>query len=224
MTFSTSALILLPETEPFLLAEHSLLWSPLSNGTVLTWILRHCQVTPKPMPTVLLLPEPQIAAAQRVISDLRMEQITTLSQQADRASSLRLALRTLQPSRPDWILIHDPARPLVDSPLFLSVLEAAQKTGAATAAVPVKETIKQVYGEIIQSTLDRSHLWLLLSPQAFSTRLLSEALSAPIADHGYADEAELLFRLGHPVSIFSGSYNNIRITSPEDLLLAEALL
>jgi 2-C-methyl-D-erythritol 4-phosphate cytidylyltransferase len=121
-------------------------------------------------------------------------------------------------------MIHDGARPLVSSAILEEGLRAAQEHLAAVAAVPVKDTIKQVQNGIIQATPDRSQLWAVQTPQVFSLPLIHQAHHNPLAESEATDDAALLERLGHPVAIFPGAYTNLKITTQEDLLLAEALI
>jgi 2-C-methyl-D-erythritol 4-phosphate cytidylyltransferase len=121
-------------------------------------------------------------------------------------------------------MIHDAARPLVTPALLETGLETAYKHKAAIAAVPVKDTIKEVQNGQIHSTPDRSQLWTVQTPQVFSFPLIYEAHHSAIAQENMTDDATLLERLGYPVVIFSGSYSNIKITTQEDILLAEALM
>lgn len=143
-----------------------------------------------------------------------------------RQDSVRIGLDTLADIAPScrWVMIHDGARPLVSPAMLEAGLTMAQEHQAAIAAIPVKDTIKQVEHGRITATLDRSRLWAIQTPQVFSFPLIRQAHHAPIADEDMTDDATLLERLGHSVAIFPGSYSNIKITTQEDILIAEALL
>ena len=121
-------------------------------------------------------------------------------------------------------MIHDGARPLVTLSILEAGLQAAQEYQAAVAAVPVKDTIKQVQQGWIRSTLDRSQLWAVQTPQVFSLPLIHHAHHTPLAQQDVTDDAALLEQLGQRVAIFPGSYTNIKITTQEDLLIAETLI
>jgi 2-C-methyl-D-erythritol 4-phosphate cytidylyltransferase len=129
-------------------------------------------------------------------------------------------------SSSNWVIVHDAVRPLVTPVLLEEGLQAAQQYQAATAAVPVKETIKQVEQGKITATLDRSQLWTVQTPQVFSYPLLHKAHRQARVQHLHdsSDDAALLEQLREPVANFPGSYTNIKILTAEDLLLAEALL
>ena len=123
----------------------------------------------------------------------------------------------------EWVIIHDVARPCVDRSMVYRGLEAAQATGAAVAAVPVTDTVKVVEedGRVVE-TLDRSRLWAVQTPQVFRRDLL-EAAFAEVRDD-VTDEATMIERLGHPVHVFPGDYGNLKVTTPQDLAIAEAIL
>ena len=123
------------------------------------------------------------------------------------------------------VAVHDGARPLVTPGIIESVVNAASITGAAITAVPVKDTIKEATGGLVTRTVDRASLVSVHTPQAFRTELLIEALARARRD-GFTgtDESSLVERLGEPVTVVRGSYENIKITTQEDLALAEWIL
>ncbi len=125
----------------------------------------------------------------------------------------------------DIILIHDGARPFVKEDNIIDSINAACEYGAASVAVPVKDTIKIADMEgFAAETLDRSRLWSIQTPQAFKYRLICEA-HAKAGDDGFigTDDAVLVERLGYRLKLVMGSYDNIKITTKEDLALARAL-
>ncbi len=123
------------------------------------------------------------------------------------------------------VLIHDGARPLVTVGEIEAVVSAAREYGAATLAVPVKDTVKQadVQG-FVERTPDRERLWLTQTPQGFSFPLLMEAHRKAGDSANATDDASLVEIMGHRVKLVPGSYRNIKITTPEDIYIAEALL
>ena len=128
------------------------------------------------------------------------------------------------PSPPPAVLIHDGDRPFVDDTIISAVLEGAAD-GGAIAAVRAKDTIKRVTGEgMIVATLVRSELWLAQTPQGFPYRFILNAhQSAQAEGWEVTDDASLVERLGVPVRVVEGSYDNIKITTPEDLELAKVI-
>lgn len=126
----------------------------------------------------------------------------------------------------DIVVIHDGARPLLRQSDLAAVLNAAEEYGAATLAVPVKDTVKLADShEFVADTLPRQFLWLIQTPQAFRCQLIIEAHRRAI-ECGYTgtDDAALVEKLRQPVKIVAGSYDNLKITTPEDLLIAAALI
>jgi 2-C-methyl-D-erythritol 4-phosphate cytidylyltransferase len=124
------------------------------------------------------------------------------------------------------VCVHDGARPLVSPLLFERVLQDAARKGAALAAVPVKDTVKRVDADgVVLETPARNSLWLAQTPQAFRRDWLLDACQRAAAEKWYAtDDAALLERYGYAVQVVEGDYRNLKITTPEDLVLAGALL
>jgi 2-C-methyl-D-erythritol 4-phosphate cytidylyltransferase/2-C-methyl-D-erythritol 2,4-cyclodiphosphate synthase len=125
-----------------------------------------------------------------------------------------------------WLVVHDAARPLARPGLFERVLAGAAQTGAAIAAVPAADTVKQAGPDkLVEVTLDRSRLWLVQTPQVFRRDLLEQALAQARSEGFYAtDEAGLVERMGGEVRLVMGSRDNIKITTREDLALAQGML
>jgi 2-C-methyl-D-erythritol 4-phosphate cytidylyltransferase len=127
--------------------------------------------------------------------------------------------------RADVILIHDAARPLVTADLVDRVAQAAMETGAAVAAVPVTDTIKRVEQGLVVGTPPRETLWAAQTPQGLLLSLARELFARAEADGvEVTDDVALAERYGRPVAVVEGSRDNIKITAPEDLELAEAVI
>ena len=123
----------------------------------------------------------------------------------------------------DWVVVHDGARPLVDIAMISRGLDAAQMTGAAVAAVPVNDTIKTAGPDrIVTRTLPRSELWAAQTPQVFRRSVLAEAHDRVTED--VTDDAAMVEKLGAAVKLFTGSFENVKVTTREDLAVAETLL
>lgn len=125
----------------------------------------------------------------------------------------------------DIVLIHDAARPLVSPNLIISVAQATERWGGAVAAVPAVHTVKEVDGGRITGTLPRSRLWFAHTPQGFDTNLILRAHRAA-REEGFTgtDDAQLVERLGGEVHVVREGGHNLKITTPEDLAVAEAIL
>jgi len=120
-------------------------------------------------------------------------------------------------------VVHDGARPLVPPDVVTAVIQAAAEAGAASAGLPVRETVKLVDGADARQTLDRDRLWVAHTPQAFRTALLREAHHRAKAEGFYGtDDAVLVERLGYAVRMVEDSPRNLKVTVPADLDLAEA--
>lgn len=147
---------------------------------------------------------------------------------AERQDSVRNGLLALseddldQPER--IVLIHDGVRPLFNPQLLAELITIIVEQGACVVGVPVKDTIKEVDNGQISGTPDRKRLWQAQTPQGFSYQLIAEAFrSADEAGFLGTDDASLLERLGVPVQMLKGDYRNIKVTTPEDLVMASAL-
>lgn len=139
-----------------------------------------------------------------------------------RQDSVRNGLKQVSPQA-ELVLIHDSARPFVDRKIISSVLNKARKSGAAIAGVPVKATIKRVSVGVSLQTLKREELWEIQTPQVFEKNLLAQAFSK-WGRVTVTDDASLVEKLGKRVSVVRGAYDNIKVTTPEDTLIAKALL
>lgn len=138
-----------------------------------------------------------------------------------RSASVRRGFEALAPSDGDIVAVHDAARPLVTGEEAAAVVRAAAQSGAAIAAIPVVDTIKQAAGGRVVRTLDRSQLVAAATPQAFRAEILRRALET---GRDATDEASLCEELGIPVTVVPVSRAAFKITTPEDLELAEAIL
>ncbi|WP_394141285.1 2-C-methyl-D-erythritol 4-phosphate cytidylyltransferase [Cytobacillus oceanisediminis] len=123
------------------------------------------------------------------------------------------------------VLVHDAARPFISQDLLRPLVKMAEEKGAAVLAVPLKDTVKKADGNLITETLERSCLWAVQTPQAFRIPVLLEAhQKAEVERFLGTDDASLVERLGKEVVIVEGSYDNIKLTTPEDLYFAEAII
>lgn len=124
----------------------------------------------------------------------------------------------------DLVLIHDGARPFVDKKLIRKVILEARSSGAALPAIPSRQTLKKINkNSFVENTPDRKYIWEAQTPQGFRKNLILKAYKMA-KNRAATDDAALAERLGHKVKIVKGSYRNIKITTPEDLELAKALM
>lgn len=124
-----------------------------------------------------------------------------------------------------FIAIHDGARPLVTQQVIRDAVHRAERYNAAAPAVPVKATIKRAKNSVVLETPERSELFEIQTPQVFSAELIKGAISAAVAaKKQYTDDCAAVEAIGVTVHITKGDYENIKLTTPEDMLIAEAIL
>lgn len=171
---------------------------------------------------VIVLSEDNIHRAEALVRRHQWPKVSALCVGGlRRQDSVREGLRNLCDC--DWVVVHDGARPCVGPELIERGLEEARESGAAIAALPVTDTVKVVSPDcFVEETLPRQRLWAAQTPQVFRSDVISEAHQRA---EGYAtDDAALVERLGHRVKVYRGSDVNIKVTTPDDLVIAEAFL
>jgi 2-C-methyl-D-erythritol 4-phosphate cytidylyltransferase len=142
----------------------------------------------------------------------------------ERQDSVRIALE-LTSAESDLVIVHDAARPLATPAIFESCLTAAMRAGAAIAAIPVSDTLKRVTNSAITATIARADLWQAQTPQAFRRNILIAAHQRAISEKVVAtDDADLAERTGARVEVVEASTSNIKITTPSDLAIVEAII
>ena len=141
----------------------------------------------------------------------------------ERQDSIHNGLNYLQSK---WVMVHDGARPFIRSEILDALFMKVKQSDAAVVGVPVKDTIKVIGDDKkIRYTPDRKSLWAVQTPQAFRLSILREAYEKAEKDHFLGtDDASLVERLGIPIEIVEGDYQNIKITTLEDLLFAKVIL
>ncbi len=143
----------------------------------------------------------------------------------ERQDSVRLGLAALDPDC-EIVVIHDAARPLITAEIIDRSVTAAAETGGALVAVPARDTLKRVGRDgVVVETVPRQELWLAQTPQTFQVPLIREAHARALTEGVLAtDDAALVERLGGKIQVVLGNARNFKITTPEDLRLAEVLL
>ena len=172
---------------------------------------------------ILVVSSRRLRAAERLVKKYRLSKVRAVIPGGKRRyDSVKNGLK--EAGEADFVVIHDGARPFVSQGLMRRVLSAARASGAALPAVPARQTLKSISKDFfVENTPERKYLWEAQTPQAFERRLIVEAYNKVKAPHA-TDDASLAETLGHKVKIVKGSYRNIKITTPEDLELAKALL
>jgi 2-C-methyl-D-erythritol 4-phosphate cytidylyltransferase len=194
---------------------------PLSGKPLLAWSVDVCQRCDLIRRVVIVMNESEIERGWKLAKERGWHKVFGIcSGGRRRQDSVKKGLDRLQEC--EWVMIHDAARPFLKLDLIERGVKAVLETGAAIAAVPVKDTIKIADGDgSIKSTLERNSLWAAQTPQIFRFRTIVEAHTALLSD--VFDDAEAMERMGYKVKLYRGSYDNIKITTVEDLFLAEII-
>lgn len=141
----------------------------------------------------------------------------------ERQDSIYNALKTVKSD--GIILVHDAARPFILKEHIHQLTAKARETGAAIIGVPAKDTMKKVSSNLVVDTVERSSLWAVQTPQAFHISILLKAYEQAEKEKFVGtDDSSLVERISHPVAMVEGDYDNIKLTTPEDLYFAEAIL
>jgi 2-C-methyl-D-erythritol 4-phosphate cytidylyltransferase len=197
-------------------------FAPLLGVPLVAHTLAHFAAFPPVTEIVLVLAADRLEQGKRLAQTCNYQKTIRLCPGGERRQdSVRFGLEALSPCQ--WVIVHDGARPCLDPQMLQRGLAAVPETGAAVAGVPVKDTIKVVSPQkMILDTPGRETLWAAQTPQIFRYELLWEAHRR--CAQTVTDDAAMVESLGHPVKMFLGSYENLKVTTPEDLIIAEALL
>ena len=199
---------------------------PLAVCPLLTHTLRAFEAAETIDQVVLVAAEDLLALmAAEVVDSHRIRKVRQIVPGgARRQDSVRMGLQAIG-SECSLVAIHDGARPLITAGLIDRVVRQAARHGAAALAVRPSDTVRRGEDDAFQVTLDRNKLWLMQTPQVFSCELILSA-HRQAAERGLdgTDDVALVEALGHPVRVVEGLRENIKVTTPEDLLYAEAVL
>ena len=197
-------------------------FAPILGVPLVVHTIDRFELSPLIHQIVLVVAKDSVDRAQELVRKRAYKKVTTVCTGGRRRQdSVRLGLESL--SGCEWVIVHDGARPCLDETILQRGLEAAAEYGSAIAGVPVKDTIKIVSPlQIVDKTLDRSLLWAAQTPQVFRFQTLLDAHHD--LDKDVTDDATMIEGLGHQVKMFLGAYENIKVTTAEDLVIAEAFL
>ena len=195
---------------------------PVLERPLIYYSLRALNDAPKVNVIVLVLSSHNIDDGRRLVDENGWHKVREICVGGERRQdSVRIGLDRLQDT--DWTMVHDGARPCIDGDIVSRGLMEARHSGAAVAAVRVRDTIKTAGPDLtVTSTLSRDGLWAVQTPQVFSTDLLSRAHRQ--VSEEVTDDASMVELVGGSVRIFMGSYENIKVATPEDIPIAEAIL
>jgi 2-C-methyl-D-erythritol 4-phosphate cytidylyltransferase len=202
------------------------LLTPLGGRPLLLHTLERLLATEVPAEIILVIRPGSQNEMEATISPLKDKgNIRLVDGGAQRQDSVQAGLKAVSSSS-DFVMVHDAARPFVTKELIDIVLAAAKLSDAAVCGAPCSDTLKEV-GEdgLVLQTLDRSKLWTVQTPQIFRTKLLRDSYAAALkTGETYTDDTAVVEKMGHPVRIVLYHGVNMKITTPADWSLAEALL
>ncbi|MBI2857614.1 MAG: 2-C-methyl-D-erythritol 4-phosphate cytidylyltransferase [Chloroflexi bacterium] len=195
--------------------------APLGGFPLIYWPLlaaERCDLVDR---VIVLLSPANIEAGRALIKDHGFAKVSHISPGGiRRQDSVKIGVGLA--SGCDWVVVHDAARPFLDRSLIAGGLTAAAETGASLAAVKVKDTIKIAAADMtVAATPLRERMWSAQTPQVFRFDIIARAYEQ---DSDATDDSSLIERTGNKVKMYQGSYENIKITTAEDLALAEIIL
>jgi 2-C-methyl-D-erythritol 4-phosphate cytidylyltransferase len=198
---------------------------PIGGVPMLLRAIRPFAQHPRVRQIVVALPAEFATRPPQWLAELQGPRLSLVAGGATRSASVAAALAALDPAC-SIVLVHDAARPFVSRETIDAVIAAAQTGVGAVAALPVGDTLKRVPppGDRVLETVPRNDLWRAQTPQGFPRTVLAAAYArtAPAAEPA-TDDAQLVERLGHPVRVVPDRSTNLKVTTADDFLLAEAL-
>lgn len=198
---------------------------PVNKKPLLYWTLKNLEKCNLLDTIILTVPPEYKKLFQKRIKSWHFKKILAVTEGGkERVDSTKNALKLI-PQECELVGIHDGARPFVSSFLMKKCFDAAKKWGAAILAVPSKDTVKIVKknGEILK-TIPRDSCWSAQTPQIFKRKIAESIHFKCKKKMNFTDDASIAELMGYPVKIVPGNYENLKITTPEDLILAEAIL
>jgi 2-C-methyl-D-erythritol 4-phosphate cytidylyltransferase len=202
------------------------LLTPLGGRPLLLHTLENLLLTQLPEEIVLVIRPGSKVEMEAVIAPLREQgNIRLVDGGAQRQDSVQAGLRAVSDSS-EFVMVHDAARPFVTKELIDVVLAAAKLSDAAVCGAPCSDSLKEVAEDgLVVQTVDRSKLWAVQTPQIFRTKLLRDAYQAALRGGSvFTDDTAVVEKMGHPVRIVLYNGINLKVTTPADWSLAEALL
>ena len=198
---------------------------PLCGAPVIAWTLRALDRAETVDAIVVAAREEDILSYGEIAKTYNIQKPLFIVRGGEtRLASVSLALQHA-PEKTTLFAVQDGARPLVQPVTIDSAVRKAQLCGAAAPAIPVKDTVKVAENGIVRETPDRSRLYAVQTPQVFDADLLKAALAAAVKDGAaITDDCSAVERLGKEIYLTEGSDENLKITTPTDLLMAEAIL
>jgi 2-C-methyl-D-erythritol 4-phosphate cytidylyltransferase len=205
----------------------------LGGVPILVHTLRKFAASPEVYEIIVALRKDEISGfrtqVEKQFPEILQKRLQIVEGGEHRQDSVASALAAVAADPDDLVLVHDAVRPLVTPQIIAEVIAATERYGAAIAGMPAVDTVKQVdrtaEGAVIKATIPRASIVMAQTPQGFRYSLLKKAFDDAAGD-GFlgTDEASLIERAGHPVAVVMGSPQNLKITAPADMELAEFYL
>jgi len=193
---------------------------PLGGKPLLAWCVDTLELSEAVDTIVIAVSPEKMRAYGRLLSERGWSKTILCQGGARRQDSVALGLSRV--SDADIVIVHDGDRPFLTRHMIEEGVSLAEREGAAVAAIPVTDTVKETGpDEIVRRTLDRSVLRAIQTPQVFRRDLLVRAY-AMVSDD-VTDDAALVELLGYPVRLYEGARDNLKVTTPEDLVIARAI-
>lgn len=223
MTTNVAVIIVAAGAGTRMQANQNKVFLPVGSKRIIEWTMEQVVKVHNLSQVVVVTAAGEQERMQSLLADYDVP-IIYVQGGATRQASVYNGLLAL-PNTTDVVLIHDGARPMARTDVFNTVARKTASTGAAVAAVSAKDTITRVIDGHVQETLVRSELYHMQTPQGFQYKLIKEAHEVALRD-GFAgtDDVSLVERLGHSVSVVESSYQNIKVTTPNDLVQAKQYL
>ncbi len=201
----------------------------LDGKPLIVWSLQQMEAVADIVEIIPVLQPKDMESGKELLEDYGITKIKKIAPGGrERQDSVRNGLKLVE-EKDCIVLIHDAARPLIQQGLIINALRELQESinayDGVILGVPLKDTIKEASETVVQKTLKRERLWAIQTPQLFRFGSILRAYEKASEDGYYAtDDSALVERYGGRIKIVMGSYENIKITTPEDLVIAEALL
>jgi 2-C-methyl-D-erythritol 4-phosphate cytidylyltransferase len=197
----------------------------LGKKPLIIWALETLQRLPEVAEIIPVVKETDIQLCSRLLEEYSITKVKRVAPGgAERQDSVFHGLNLIH-DKTTIVMVHDGVRPLIEPSLIQAALQQLHDCDGLVVGVPLKDTVKEVKDGVVRNTPKRALLWAIQTPQIFSYRALYAAYEKALADSYYTtDDSALVERNGGKIKVIQGSYTNIKVTTPEDLLVAEVFL
>ena len=200
-------------------------FASFGDKPLIIWAVEALQSLPEVAEIIPAVKEADVKPCRRLFEEFLITKIRRIAPGGrERQDSVFNGLTLIQ-DKTAVVLVHDGVRPLIEPSVIKKVLQQLNGCDGVVVGVPLKDTVKEVIDGIVRNTPERNSLWAIQTPQAFHFNTLYAAYEKAAADSFYAtDDSALVERHGGKIKVVQGSYTNIKVTTPEDLLVAEVFL